>query len=203
MPQHLPPFLPGETYHVYNHANGDDNIFREEDNYRYFLEKYKKYISPVADTLAYCLMKNHFHLMVRIKEEESLINFFDVKNPDLTGFQNLSGLVSRQFSKLFNSYSKAFNKKYNRIGGLFNRPVKRKQITNNSYFTSLIVYIHNNPVHHGFVEGIGDWKHASYDDMLQENDHLVKTAEIIEWFGNKEAFVAAHHNVKMTKSVFD
>lgn len=130
------PFLPSATYHVYNHANGADDLFRETDNYRYFLEKYKKYILPIADTLAYCLMKNHFHLMVRIKDEECLME------QDLTGFENLSGLVSLQFSRLFNSYSKAFNKKYNRIGGLFNRPVKRKQIIDDHYFTQLIIYIH-------------------------------------------------------------
>ncbi|MCK5209465.1 MAG: hypothetical protein KAQ79_15630, partial [Cyclobacteriaceae bacterium] len=66
MHSYHPPFLTSTTYHIYNHANGDDNIFREQDNYRFFLEKYVKYINPVADTFAYCLMRNHFHLMVRI-----------------------------------------------------------------------------------------------------------------------------------------
>ncbi len=70
MPNLHPPFLPDCTFHVYNHANGEEDIFREDDNYRYFLEKYQKYIVPVAATQAYCLMKNHFHLMVRVKDVE-------------------------------------------------------------------------------------------------------------------------------------
>lgn len=197
MTNYAPPFLPSTTYHVYNHANGDDDLFREADNYRYFLEKYKKYIHPIADTLAYCLMKNHFHLMVRIKDEEYLME------QNLTGFENLSGLVSHQFSRLFNSYSKAFNKKYNRYGSLFNRPVKRKKINNDHYFTELIIYIHNNPVHHGFVDIIDHWPHSSYTDILKRNNSIVNAIEIIKWFGNTESFITAHQSTRRMKSAFD
>jgi REP element-mobilizing transposase RayT len=115
MPQHTSPFLPGAIYHVYNSANGSDDIFHEEDNYRYFEEKYLKYMVDVVDTLAYCWMKNHFHLMMRVKEGDELLKLGDKKsvtNP--TGFQNLSGLVSQRFSNLFNAYTKAFNKVYHR-----------------------------------------------------------------------------------------
>ncbi|MEX2592037.1 MAG: transposase, partial [Anditalea sp.] len=60
---------PGQTYHIYNHANGTENIFREEENYRYFLRQYEKYLGPVVNTFAYCLMPNHFHMLVRVREE--------------------------------------------------------------------------------------------------------------------------------------
>jgi len=72
---------PEDVYHIYNCANGTENLFREERNYHFFLEKYFKYAHPIAETFAYCLMPNHFHIMVRIRSEE-----------DLTGFENLSGL---------------------------------------------------------------------------------------------------------------
>jgi putative transposase len=58
----------GEFYHIYNHGVGERDLFREPDNYDYFLGLYDKYISPVADTYAWVLMPNHFHLLVRIKE---------------------------------------------------------------------------------------------------------------------------------------
>lgn len=61
---------PNRCYHIFNHANGFENVFREEENYRFFLEKYRLYISPVAETFAYCLMPNHFHLVVRIRKRE-------------------------------------------------------------------------------------------------------------------------------------
>lgn len=87
------PFTPSSLYHVYNHGNGDENIFRSEGNYEYFLMKFNQYISPIADTFAYCLMPNHFHFALCIKEESKLTEHFNdklTKNPQ--GFENLAGL---------------------------------------------------------------------------------------------------------------
>jgi putative transposase len=93
---------PGKTYHVYTHANGYENLFQNEANFRYFLKRYEDYIPAVADTLAYCLMPNHLHLLVRIKREVALKEVFKDKlkvNQDLTGLagedkkdQDLTGL---------------------------------------------------------------------------------------------------------------
>jgi len=68
-------------YHVYNRANGNEKMFLNEDNYRFFLKRYNYYISPIADTFVYCLLPNHFHFLIRVN---SISN--------LTGFSNLSGL---------------------------------------------------------------------------------------------------------------
>jgi REP element-mobilizing transposase RayT len=140
----------GHFYHIYNRGIDSCNLFREPDNYEHFLALYDKYISPVAETFAWVLMRNHFHLLIRVKEED------DVRN--LTGFENLSGLKSRNglkpphqhFSNLFNAYAKAFNKRFSRHGSLFERPFNRKRIDNERYLKHVILYIHNNPVHHGF-----------------------------------------------------
>ncbi len=73
------PFEPDTIYHIYNHGNPEDNIFREDTNYGFFLKRYRKYIPPIADTYAYCLMPNHFHVMVRVKGREELEKFFIMK----------------------------------------------------------------------------------------------------------------------------
>ncbi|MBF8283376.1 MAG: hypothetical protein HW378_2291 [Anaerolineales bacterium] len=62
------PLHPGQYYHIYNRGNNRENVFREERNYPYFLKLYAKYIEPIAETYAYCLLRNHFHLLVRIRE---------------------------------------------------------------------------------------------------------------------------------------
>jgi hypothetical protein len=54
----MEPLLPGLCDHIYNHANGNENLFRGPEDYRYFLQQHQKYISPFADTLAWCLMPN-------------------------------------------------------------------------------------------------------------------------------------------------
>jgi len=76
----------GTTYHIYNQANGSENLFKENENYRYFLQQYKKYIHPIAHTYAYCLLPNHFHFLLAIKGERELKN--------LGGFENLQGFQS-------------------------------------------------------------------------------------------------------------
>jgi putative transposase len=57
----------GVAYHIYNRGNNRENVFVEERNYRHFLQLYAKYIEPVAWTYAYCLLRNHFHFLVKIK----------------------------------------------------------------------------------------------------------------------------------------
>lgn len=210
MPNPRPPFSPNEVYHVYNHANGSDVLYRSVENYHYFLQRYAHYISPIADTYAYCLMHfhagpNHFHLMVRIKDAEVLLAFFKEKvkkgkSGDPAGFENLpdlinenlSGLVSQQLGHFFNAYTKAFNKMYNRNGRLFQDSVKRKPVTSEDYYSRLVYYIHANPVRHGFVKEIADWPHSSYHAFLEEKPTRLLRHEVLEWFGGKKAFVQFH-----------
>ncbi|MEQ8910285.1 MAG: hypothetical protein RIC95_13890 [Vicingaceae bacterium] len=76
-------------YHVYNRANGNEKLFLTDDNYRYFLKKYEEYISPLVDTFCYCLMPNHFHFLVRVKEEKDLKSEL-LKDQTLPKFQTLA-----------------------------------------------------------------------------------------------------------------
>ncbi|HET8861461.1 hypothetical protein [Marivirga sp.] len=187
------PFLPDNLYHVYNHGNGDENIFRSEGNYHYFLMKFNQYISPIADTFAYCLMPNHFHFALYIKEESKLTEHFKdklSKNPQ--GFENLAGLISRNFSNLLNAYAKAFNKMFERKGSLFLDNIQRKKIKDENYFTHLIHYIHYNPVHHGFVRDLNDWKYSSYHAFLSEKKTRLERENVLQWFGGKNDFEKFH-----------
>ncbi|MEQ9289387.1 MAG: transposase [Cyclobacteriaceae bacterium] len=184
--------MQAETYyHIFNHANGSENLFREAENYRYFLQQWAKYIEPVAGTYAYCLMPNHFHALIRIRGERQLQEVFKVA--DLTGFENLSGLlISKPFSNLFNSYAKAYNKQHDRRGSLFNRPFKTKEISSDRGLTTVTHYIHSNPVHHGFVQNIDQWKWSSYQTLLSAKPTLLARKETIGWFGDTDVFLAMH-----------
>lgn len=179
--------VPGTTYHIYNHANGSENLFREDDNYRYFLMKYKRYVHPVANTFAYNLLPNHFHFLLKIKEEKEL--------KDLGGFENLQGLeypkrISKCFSNFFNSYVKGFNEKYNRKGSLFYQNFRRKPIESTAQWQDTFLYIHLNAVKHGFVTNPETWPWSSWNAYLQmENETLVDRAVALEYFDNIENMV--------------
>ena len=193
-------------YHIWTHANGDENLFREDRNYTYFLEKYCYHIEPVAETFAYCLMPNHLHVMVRVKNEIEVLEFLRAKksNPTLQGFETLGGFsnaISRQFSHLFNGYTQAYNKLYKRKGSLFIPNFNHKLITSENYFGTLIAYIHNNPVHHGFVSQPGEWPHSSWHAYLQQKLTKVRREEGLSWFGGRNEFLRTHREIKMEKAI--
>lgn len=146
-------------------------------------------------------------------EEESLalptFGKFKVSNrtgeqTDQSGFENLTGLfVSKQFGNLFNSYSKAYNKMYNRKGSLFMRPFKYKQISNDSYFTKIIHYIHANPVHHGFCKTIEEWPHSSYNTIISNKNTALKRESVLDWFGGNSDFIQFHQQAIDLKMASD
>ena len=191
---HPSPLYPDTFYHIYNRGINGENLFVEERNYRHFLEKYAHYIEPVAETYAYCLLRNHFHLLVRIRTEDEQLAY----GTDLTGFGNLSGRrreprhASRQFGNLFNAYAKAINKAYGRYGSLFCRPFKRIPVTSAPYFVRLTAYIHRNAQHHGFVEDFRDWPHSSYQTMLSAGQTRLQREVVLDWFEGRAAFLEAH-----------
>ena len=180
---------PGNYYHIYNRGNNGDKIFFEDANYTYFLQLYKKYISPVANTLAWCLMRNHFHFLVYLKEELE-INRLDFKYSTRSEVSLID--PSRQLSHLFNAYTQAINKKYSRTGSLFEKPFERKRITSEDYLKKLIFYIHNNPVHHSISDKISSYPWTSYHEFLREEDIIVKRTEVIELFADLENFKKYH-----------
>lgn len=192
-------------YHIYNHANGDENLFRERKNYGFFLKKYRQHINPVADTIAWCLMPNHFHLLVRTKSEVEIAkvstNFSKVSNFGKVGERGKveerkkveevkaakSKFLSKQFSNLFSSYTQAFNKVYGRHGSLFLKNFKRKEIEEEAYLRNLILYIHLNPVKHGFTHNVVEWEHSSYAAFPErEPDFLIR------FFGDNENYQFLH-----------
>ena len=270
------PLVQGNYYHIFNRGNNRCNLFEQTTEYEHFLWLYDKYISPVADTLAWVLMRNHFHLLVYIKkdvvykysietlnrispdkiwyedhkwETVGLLELFDADrsedavrsggNFDLsacvaparlrhsrqTGIVGLAGgpdnvkmkednvkleLVNadrskdavrfkkpipyRHFSHLFNAYSRYLQIRTGRTGNLFERPFKRKQIDNEEYLKSVILYIHNNPVHHGFCNHTMEYPWTSYLTSISEKPTKLKRDEVIKLFNDTEDFKQQHNH---------
>ncbi len=192
------PLEKGRYYHIFNRGNNRENIFIDKINYQYFLEKYAYYCYPVLDTYAYCLLKNHFHLLVRTREPKEMKKILsneviDEKVKERLSKNNWSSkLVSQQLSHLFNSYSQGFNKKYNRTGSLFERPFERLLIDEECYFCNLLVYIHRNPQLHGFVKDYKSYSHSSFSAYLSNDKSKINKKETLKRFGNLENFTALH-----------
>jgi len=182
-----PPLQLGCFYHIFNRGNNRENIFIEERNYNYFVNLYARYIEPVADTYAYCLMRNHFHFLVRIKEAEETLK--------VSKTFRVSADASHAFSNTFNAYAKAINKAYHRTGSLFEHPFGRVLIDSNAQFCWLIVYIHQNPQKHGFIKDFRQWPYSSFRALISTHATLLKREEVLGWFGGQEGFISLHRDL--------
>ena len=170
------PLLPDRYFHIYNRGNNGEDIFKEEKNYTYFLQLIERHLLPVCDVLAYCLLKNHFHLLIRTKENQE------------------EKIISRAFSNLFNAYAKAVNKAYERKGSLFQDRFKRILIFDEKYLITLIMYVHLNPENHKMVEDFRNYKYSSYSHYLKSKPSILEKEVILQLFHNKENFIAVHES---------
>jgi len=183
------PLENGKYYHIYNRGNNGIDLFYETENYNHFLRLYEKYIDPIAETFAWCLMRNHFHILVYIKETNEIdttkLEYSSTDKP-----KNIS--ASKQFSNLFNAYTLAMNKRYNRTGSLFEKNFKRKVVSSENYFRKLIFYIHNNPIHHRFTEHIVEYPWTSYGTIISTKQTKLQRNRVIESFNDLENFKYFH-----------
>ena len=159
-------------YHVYNRGINGTNIFDSNINKLYFLQQLAKYLENKISLFAYCLMNNHFHLVIRLNSEEKE--------------------VTQAFSNLFNSYAKAYNKQTGRTGSLFEKHFKRIKLKDENYLKQLILYVHLNPKHH-FDSDFAGFKFSSYRAFLSNKETKIERNEVLNLFGDLENFIFCHN----------
>lgn len=200
---YLAAFEYDSIYHIYNKTNNKELLFRSDENFLYFLFLYAKYISPFADTFAWNLLPNHFHLMIRIKKEKEVEKYIinlplDIQTKTEKLYlinKDLNTLIENEFKRFFISYAMAFNTMYKRRGNLFYRTFKRVNVTNDNQFTNTLIYIHANAQKHGLVKHFDQYKWTSYHSLISEKPTKLLRNEIFDWFGNKEVFIKTQYEL--------
>jgi len=199
------PLIHNKFFHIYNRGINGCDIFNNNKDYELFLNKYSEYIEPVAQTYAWCLMKNHFHVVVKINAEDE-IQIIKPKEGETRKFtSNKKYDPTRQFSHLFNAYARNFNVRNNRTGSLFETSFKRILVDEEQYFKHLIYYIHYNPVKHGFTGKMFDYPWSSYLTTIAIKPTKLQRDKIIGRFNSKSEFINFHeskHDEEIFK-VFD
>ena len=188
----------GEFYHFYNRGNNKQRIFFERENYHYFLRTFGGYFPEgIAEVCAYCLMPNHYHLLVRLTSDcnySRLMQYFGI------------------------AYVKAMNRRYERCGHLFQGRFKAKLVDSDEYLLHLSRYIHLNPQCSNLVRKAEDWEFSSYRLYLAEKEHesltrtenlavntsyiLSKFASVAEYRSYVESF-AAEKMQKMSETLWE
>jgi len=197
-------FESNHIYHIYNRGNNSQTIFFNRENYLFFLKKIKEYILPYADILAWCLMPNHFHLMV-------YMNCIEIESREQVSkdkFLIHKRSINDSIAILLRSYTSAINNEQDRTGSLFQHRTKSVCLTEingvspawfqtkygaiiniidpeKEYPLVCFNYIHQNPVKARLVSRIGDWEFSSYRDIVgMRNGKLINRKRINE-FGLK------------------
>ncbi|RJO59950.1 hypothetical protein C4544_06280 [candidate division WS5 bacterium] len=173
-------FIPGGVYHIYNRGVEKRSIFVDDHDYRTFLNLFKLTLTPKeelenADYIriknksdsvelwAYCLMPNHFHLLIKQLDEVSMTEF-------MRGISN--------------SYVSYFNKKYKRVGSLFQGIYKAAIVDKDEHLVHLSRYIHMNPLDIDIK--ILEYPYSSYKHYTGNTDpRWLNTSEILGHFNDQ------------------
>lgn len=223
--QVLEPLTAGNFYHVLSHGTGRRDLFPQQDNYSYFLQRCDKYLKEVVEVYAWVLMPNHFQMLLKVVVDDFSTSSPDgvatpafifsnpdgvstpsglekIKVPPSTPYHLLSkreklsagqqGGASHQLSKLFNAYAQALNKRERTWGGLFERPFRRKLVDSERYMRQLVLYIHLNPVHHGFCSHPAEYPWSSYLAGGTQTLGMTRRPVKISWFGDEENYLHLH-----------
>lgn len=184
---------PETFYHIYNRGNNQLPLYFTRENYLYFLRKAEKYLLPHVDLIAYCLMPNHFHLLV-----------FSRTNMQGRDFSNDLRVMLR-------SYTRAINNQEKRTGSLFQQHTKIKPLEgmdnshgmttgdDDNYPFTCFHYIHQNPMKAGLVKRMEDWEMSSFRDFAGlRNESLCNkklACELLEVPESYDLFVEQSYKV--------
>lgn len=178
---------PEKFYHIWNRGNNRENLFYTAANYEYFLRMYAEYLDPVAETYAFCLLPNHFHLLIRTKRFPQSIEVSPMGDTS-----KKANPVSQAFQRLFTAYSQAINVQQHRTGSLFQKPFKRLEVKSTIQLANLVYYIHTNPQRHRIIDDFRQYPWSSYERILKNRPSKLMKEKVIAWFSNKENYLNYH-----------
>ncbi len=187
-------FCPQTFYHIYNRGVEKRDIFIEDSDFSYFLYILKRHLSKEQITdnsgrpynkysddvslVAFCLMKNHFHLLLYLKDDSSAI--------------------TKLMTSVGTAYTMYFNKKYGRVGHLFQERFKASPISNDSYIQHVSRYIHLNPANYQA------YRWSSYTYYLgKRSADWVKPDQILEMFEGIDDYKRFTADYEAQKKILD
>jgi putative transposase len=160
-------FQPENFYHVFNRGNNKQVIFPRKENYYFFLKKIKKELSPCCSIIAYCLMPNHYHLLIYTgKEDHRILPSGRMQ------------VLERKLGTVQSSYTRAINNQEKKTGSLFQAKLKVIELSEEHAFICFH-YIHQNPVKAGLCSKFEDWVFSSYSEYINGSSNEICNRDIV------------------------
>lgn len=188
MPSRIIPFVNDSYYHIYNRGSEKRRIFENRWDYKRFLKilsyyrlagpkpKFSKFsenkFNPNSDKIiveivAFCLMPNHFHLLVKQVQDNG---------------------ITELLSKVSNSYTKFYNIKYDRVGPLFQGEFKAVLVSTDEQLLHLSRYIHLNPLIAFLVKDLKEYEWSSYNEYIENHDVICTKKEVLGFFKDTRSY---------------
>jgi putative transposase len=163
-------FIKDHYYHIYNRGVDKNPIFFNSENYLYCLHLVKRYKARYGiSVIAYCLMPNHYHLLLRQDGDIPIYRFINA---------------------LFNSYVQAVNRQQNRRGTLFQGRYQYVHVDREEYIVHLCRYIHLNPVKANLVSRPEEWEYSNYREWTDLRMGSLKNQDFISaYFQSPEEYM--------------
>ena len=195
MKTNVPPYEEFEfqqIYHLYTRVSGNENLFRSEKNYDYFLGLILKYLLPYLDIYAYCLVPQRFSFLVCFHSQKIILDFLKETHKEISN-DKVHKFLMQPISNLLNSYSKAYNKMYGRKGALFVDYIKREKIDDVDLLKNTFRKIHQIPIENVVGNSIQDWKYSSYNCYLYKNKPTkINRNFMMSYFNDDDDFISFH-----------
>ncbi|MBK9671597.1 MAG: hypothetical protein IPO70_04950 [Bacteroidetes bacterium] len=196
--------------HLSYQTTGEDKLFLMDENYIQLLKLYAAWLTPVADTYAYCLLPKQIHFLVKIKSEKELFNFLKMngKFPDETmRFEEIKNLqlipenplgtifsmhLTKHIAAFLNEYLLEHKQAQLKGGGFAARNFKKFEIATDELLSTAIINIHQKPMVLGEITNFEQWKYSSYTAILSDKASALKREKVLDLFGSRENYIQAH-----------
>lgn len=177
-----PKLEPGKFYHIYNRGNNSQDVFHSEFEVNSFLSRWERFITPVAETFAYSILKNHFHAAVRVRDS--------IYRPNLKIFEELGiDETNKDFSRFFTSFAMSLHAANGTNGAVFKRRFQRNEVSTDDRFKRLIAYILFNPQRHRLTDDATTYRYGSYQFIDSTPPPMLAQEELFRLFGGLEEVI--------------
>lgn len=212
---------PNRYYHIASKGINKQEICFCDEDYSRFMKIAGIFLPPVAEIFAYALLDNHFHFLLRIKSKKEIgyLNPKYAKSRDMalkwrtffpkTEKERLQGRFSQKpdpekmIQHCFSSYVKGINTKHKRSGALLEHTFRRVRVDKKHDFKRLILYVHQNPVKHGYCSQPFEYPWSSFLGIISKAPTRLFREKVIGWFGSKAGFISSHSNHDDFLDIFD
>ena len=170
-------------------------MFAIDEDYEDFLRRYERYLYSYFITYAYCLIPNHFHFLIKVKEDiYNAIRNEKTKSARkyISGTHSINDFIEHQMSRMFSGVALRYNHRMKRVGPLFKQGIKRVLLKTDTRVIYQLCYIHHNPIHHKLVNAYNNWKYSSYGAYTQKRTTKIAVNEMLEMLGGLDVFHYHH-----------